>query len=506
LGTVHGRLVATERRSEHRRRRDLRRRLGGRSSVLVVGASQSGKTTNLIGGILDWDGPAILSSVKTDLIAATIKRRQQLGQVLVFDPTRCTSDADGRPRYPIASWSPLRDAHTLHGAMKAAFALVDAAPRDGGDNAEFFRGMAEEVLWPCFYAAAVGGRPMHEVVRWILVQDRPNDVSEGTVAAILDRELVCADARRRAEAAIAMDNLKGIWALDERTRGGVYATAQTMVRAWQDPGVAASAEGPAVELEWLLSGRNTLYLSAPGEDMQRLQAVFGGLLGDLVQQGFARANATQATLGDLLLVMDEAGNTPTRWLPAVASTCAGIGILLVTVWQSKAQIDAEYGRLADSVITNHGTKVIYAGVSDPTSFGYVASLVGDEEIPTRSMTADVHVDGGRRSVSESTIHRPLVPGHLLRVLRPGDALLIHGTLPPAHLTSRPWDIDRRLRHLAAGKGPIPQDGVRHSQSPCQTEDPTFRYGPLVVPAELAHTAHKPVVTRRMDASAHSSVV
>jgi type IV secretion system protein VirD4 len=497
LGTVHGRLVATERRPEHRRRRDLRRRRAGRSSVLVLGASQSGKTTNLIGSILDWDGPAILSSVKTDLIAATIKRRQQLGQVLVFDPTGCTRDAQGEVRYPLASWSPLRAANTLHGAMKAAFALVDAAPRDGGDNAEFFRGMAEEVLWPCFYAAAVGGRPMHEVVRWILVQDRPSDVSEGTVAAILDRELVCSDARRRAEAAIAMDNLKGIWALDERTRGGVYATAQTMLRAWQDPGVAASAEGPAVDLDWLLSDRNTLYVSAPGEDMQRLQAVFGGLLGDLVQQGFARANATQATLGDLLVVMDEAGNTPTRWLPAVASTCAGVGILLVTVWQSKAQIDAEYGRLADSVITNHGTKVIYAGVSDPTSFGYVASLVGEEEIPTRSITADLRIDGGRRSVSESTIHRPLVPGHLLRLLRPGDALLIHGTLPPARLVSRPWDIDRRLRRLAAGKGPAPPSQAGHPPPADRTEDPTARFEALLVPAELAHTAGNPVVARRL---------
>ena len=294
LGTVHGRLVATERRPDRRRRRDLRRRRGGRSSVLVIGPSQSGKTTNLIGGILDWDGPAILSSVKTDLIAATIARRQQLGEVRVFDPTGCTAGPDGRARYPEASWSPLRAAHTLQGAMKAAFALVDAAPRDGGDSAEFFRCMAEEILWPCFFAAAVGQRPMHEVVRWILVQDQPSDTSDGTVAAILDRELVSRDPVRRSEAAIAMDNLRGIWALDERTRGDVYATAQTMLRAWQDPGVAGSADGTAVDLDWLLAGNNTLYVAHPSENMRRLAPVFGGLLGDLVQQGFDRANRTQA--------------------------------------------------------------------------------------------------------------------------------------------------------------------------------------------------------------------
>ena len=81
-------------------------------------------------------------------------------------------------------------------------------------------------------------------------------------------------------------------------------------------------------------------------------------------------------------VLDEAANTPTRWLPGVASTCAGIGLLLVTIWQSKAQIDAAYGRLADSVITNHGTKIIFSGVSDPATLDYAGRLLGDEDILT----------------------------------------------------------------------------------------------------------------------------
>jgi len=135
-----------------------------------------------------------------------------------------------------------------------------------------------------------------------------------------------------------------------------------------------------------------------------------------------------------------------RWLPGVASTCAGIGLLLVTIWQSKAQIDAAYGRLADSVITNHGTKIIFSGVSDPATLEYAARLLGDEEILRRSTTLDL--DSGRRSISEAVHSTRLVPAHVLRQVRPGQALLVHGTLPPAHLHSRPYFRNRRLRRIA----------------------------------------------------------
>ena len=48
----------------------------------------------------------------------------------------------------------------------------------------------------------------------------------------------------------------------------------------------------------------TLYLAGPTHQQARLAAVFGGLLGDLVNQAFDRANCTGQPLPDLLLVMD----------------------------------------------------------------------------------------------------------------------------------------------------------------------------------------------------------
>ena len=378
----------------------------------------------------------------------------------MFDPTRCLDGpALGDLRVGEARWSPLRDAATVRGAKRAAWALMDASPKDGAENLTYFRSMAEDLLWPMLYTAAVSNRTVADVVRWVMVLDRPSDLSEGEVATLLDAELTAPDAKRRDSARRAMQALKSTWELDERPLSATYSTAKTMVSAWLDPDVEASAENGNFDLQWLLDdsptedGRarsNSLYLCGPLQDQRRLSAVFGGLIGDLINQAFDEFNRTNEPLRDLLIVMDEAGNTPAKWLPEVLATCAGMGIVFVTVWQSRAQITAAFGDLADAVLTNHGTKLVYSGTSDPSTLEYVSKLVGDEEVEQTARSEDRGRGRRSRSQSQSATMRPLVPGHVLRQVAPGDALLIHGTLPPAHLQSRPWFEERRLRRLKAG--------------------------------------------------------
>ena len=61
----------------------------------------------------------------------------------------------------------------------------------------------------------------------------------------------------------------------------------------------------------------------------------------------------------LLLVLDECANiAPLRDLPTLASTGAGQGIQLVSVFQDMAQINAVYGRdHAPTIVSNHRAKV-----------------------------------------------------------------------------------------------------------------------------------------------------
>ena len=52
-------------------------------------------------------------------------------------------------------------------------------------------------------------------------------------------------------------------------------------------------------------------------------------------------------------------------------------------------------------------------------------------------------------------------------MRPGDALLVHGTLPPAHIHTRPYHHDRRLATRAAQQ-PIAPTGDRTNRAPERT--------------------------------------
>jgi type IV secretion system protein VirD4 len=443
------RLLATESAGARGRLdRGRRGRRGDRGAVALVGPTRSGKTVAAVGGILEWEGPAILSSVKADLLGATVGWRSRAGEVRVYDPTRTLGTVGGATVGP-ASWSPVGQAVTVVGAQRAARALCEAAPRGGVEGGiDFWLAQAEILLAGLLYVAHHTHRDMGTVCEWVLLQDRPGELGPGEVRTCLDLVLASDDENVMAGAVDASRGLLAIWEMEERTRSSVYATSQTVVWPWAEPEVASSSRGDSVDLDWVLSGANTVYLCAPIEDQRRLAPAFGGLLNDLIAQVYRRVAATGEPLDPpLLVVVDEAGNTPLRALPEYASTLSGLGVLLVTIWQSLAQIETAYGREADTILTNHLTKLFYAGLSDPASLRYVSQVLGDAEVETRSQsTGD---QAGRASVQMSSTNVALAPAHTLRQMRPGDALLLHGTLPPAHVRTRPFYRDRRLAERSA---------------------------------------------------------
>lgn len=406
---------------------DRRGRRGVAGAVAVFGPSQSGKTTGLITGASAWTGPAIVSSVKADLLRATIDSRRHLGDVRVFDPLGVTG-------LPSSTWSPLRAARTLSGAVNAAAILARTGADDATSGDRFWRGQAEQLLAGMLYTAAnTDGHTMRHVVRWVLDLDRPGDSNGGTLAPLV-RLLTDHDDPQIALAATQVQGwLHGQWSSDPRTTSSVYATARNAVWPWADPAVAESARDCQITLDWLLAGTNTLYLVAPLGDDTRIGLVFAAVLHDLISDAFSAGNRRGTPLDPrLLVVCDEAANTPLPKLPQWAATVSGAGIQLVTVWQSRAQLDTAYGRDADSVLTNHRSKLFYpSGLTDTTTTDYLSVLVGNEHVRADLTRRQLLDPGDGQEAQRVATSVPYAPADLLRRLRVGDGLLIHGELPPA---------------------------------------------------------------------------
>ena len=70
--------------------------------------------------LLEWDGPAVASSIKTDLLACTIRRRRELGDVFVFDPFALSADRSH-------TWSPLAGGRIGAPEDARAEAVVDTS-------------------------------------------------------------------------------------------------------------------------------------------------------------------------------------------------------------------------------------------------------------------------------------------------------------------------------------------------------------------------------------------
>lgn len=403
LGTVDRRLIATE--AQH--------------SVAVIGPSGTGKTTGFaIPALLEWDGPVLATSIKGDIVEATVNQRSSHGEVWVYDPVGSTGHAP-------TGWSPLTGAADWQGALRMAAWLVSTAragERGGLQDSDFWYAVSQKLLAPLLHAAAIGGHTMRDVVRWVDLQDKDHPLRALQVADALD----------------AIQAFQATLNREDKARSSAYTTTETVLAAFADPAVLTTTNAPpAFTPARLLDGGNhTVYISGPVHEQARLRPLFTAVIEETVHAVYDRANRTDARLKKpLLLVIDEAANiAPLPDLAQLASTARGVGIQLVTIWQDFAQLQSRYGTLAQTVINNHRAKIVLSGVSDTPTLDYISRLIGDHAVTEVSET--IGSDGSTRTTTESTRYHPLAPPAALRQQDVGRGVLIYGNLAPAQLKLR----------------------------------------------------------------------
>jgi type IV secretion system protein VirD4 len=405
-----------------------------RHALVAFGPPQSGKSAGLaIPALLEWQGPAVASSIKTDLLTASAGARRRAGEVLVFDPFALAGTRSH-------TWSPLHGATTWDGSLEAAWRLAAAGEVDqrAVEGGEFWALAAEQRLAPLLFTAAGTDRGMGDVVRWAFGQGA-RELDE----ALAELTGSARDEEQLAGAHAAYDSVRAFESQAERTRSSIEATVQALLRAYRFARVARSASSCEITPDRLLDGHNTLYLIGDAKASRLLRPIFLALLSEIVERAYERATLGGGRLElPLLLCLDEAGNVaPLPNLGEIASTAPSHNIQLVSIFHDLAQARTRYGRQAETVINSHRARMLLPGVADLETLRYFSGLVGDEE--ARELTRSTGAGGETRSSSRR--RRPLAAPEELRQLRDGEALLLYGRIPPTRVRLRMWFEDRRLR-------------------------------------------------------------
>ena len=395
-------------------------------SILVVGPPRSGKGLHLvIPMILDAPGAVVTTSTRPDNITVTHAARRSLGRpVAVFDPQGLAAGVPDGLR-----WSPVRGCDSPQTAMIRARGLSAGTGMsrtvDGGD---FWQAQTETVLRALLHAAALDGRPPRDLYRWSL---DPAAVTEAVT--ILGRPT----------AAPGWDNaLEQAAHSDPRTRDSIWLGVRQALSALADPRVLDAVtprDGEAFDPAAFLRERGTLYVLGTASGAGAAAPLVSALVEDMVETARRLAAASPGARLDppLLLALDEIGNlAPLPSLPALMSEGGGSGVTTLAVLQSLSQArdkwgEQQAGTLWDAAIA----KIILGGGSNARDLTDLASLIGDRDEETTSVSRDQR---GGRSTSSGVRRVPVMDTSRLRTLPFGTAVLLLRTAPPIVLDLVAW--------------------------------------------------------------------
>ncbi len=296
----------------------------------IFGGARVGKTEASVGQLAGWRGPALVMSVRDDIVRITRRARSRRGGVGLYDPSG-TIGAD----IDRCGWNPLDHCRSPAEAIATTKWLTNAARGPGLADEAFWYGLAAQGLWPHMYAAAVSDYLMADVCRWVQTQE--NFEVRALLSATGDEEaLVCAEA---------------LWRREERARSSVYSVMEHVLEVFDHPAAMASATS-GIDLDAFLSGPNTLYVCAPADEQALFAPLFTALVRRVLRSAYSRQAATGLPAG-LLVLVDEAANiVRLDNLGELITTAAGTGVQLVTIWHDVAQIHARYGPEAETIIDN----------------------------------------------------------------------------------------------------------------------------------------------------------
>lgn len=412
-------------------------------SILLIGPPRSGKGLHLvINAILDAPGAVITTSTRPDNLTATMKAREGRGPVAVFDPQQLAPGLPAGMR-----WSPVRGCQDPLTAMIRAKGLAAATGFGGVQDAGFWEGKTTAAIQGLLHAAALDGRDAKALYQWAL-----NPALAADAVRILSSHPGAAEGWA--------DSLDAMVQADPRTRDSIWQGVSLAFSALADPGVldaVSPAPGEEFDPETFLLSNGTLYLLATGAGAGASSALVAAFIEDLVETARKIAARSPGARMDppLLLALDEIGNlAPLPSLPTLMAEGGGTGITPLPVLQSLAQAREKWGENQANAIWDASiVKVILGGASNSRDLQDLATLIGDRDETTDSITTDAY---GAHSSQRSIRRVPILPPDVLRTLPFGTGVVMLRTARPIVTNLRPWPSRSDSKQLHTDRKSVEQ--------------------------------------------------
>ncbi|EWT05265.1 membrane protein [Intrasporangium chromatireducens Q5-1] len=361
----------------------------------VIGPQGSGKTLDLLSpALLAAEGAALVTLTKLDDLLLTLTARSSRGRpCVVLDPFGLA------PGVPELVWDPVDGCVDPMVAERRAKAFtagtVKGAVQDGhgDDAARFYAAEAAKVLQAYFHAAALTGRTLDDLLRWVA---NPQAASEPAETL-----------REHPHAAPFWHGLlQGALHGDDRTAGNTATTVQQAMSLFFQADIrrrcVPGPGRPATDIAEVIARHGTIYLLGREDPYASASPLMTALAEHVLDTALALANGSRwgRLCPPMLACLDELPSTAP--LPTLRTRMANeraLGISFIYAAQTWRQLAAIFGEQeARALFGLSNVLVIFGGSKDAAFNQEVSDLVGTTRVRRTSWQSGTR--GGRTTSGE----------------------------------------------------------------------------------------------------------
>jgi type IV secretion system protein VirD4 len=425
----------------------LRLRVPVQESITITAPPRAGKTGMLAHLVLRFCGPAVATSVKSDIYELTSGIRAQRGPIAVFNPQQ-VSDLPST-----FAWSPVAGCRDPEVAARRAEAFTGAISVKGTEQEDFWAQQASEFFRAALMAADLAGGDMRLVGQWLM----------GTAE---DAETIL----ERAGQTQWATSLAQLRSPAERTISTIRLLHNKALSFLGNPALAAAVlppPGQGFDIEGFLARSGTLYLIA---EAQTEEAPVAPLMACFLNEVHYTAKLAGSRMPGrrldppLLMALDEIANIAPVAIPNFMADSGGRGIQLAIVSHGLGQLRDRWGDHGAQIISDTaGCQVFLPGITDTALLKAASELCGQTAFREKG-----HEHRTRHDICDPAMLRELPDGYAL-LIRGGRAPVI-AKLPKAW-TDRAYKKARRHGRAVYQAPALPVPGTSRAFTLPASQEP-----------------------------------